>query len=246
MEIKSTRLMLVGVVVFLGTIAVLRSNSTGAAQNVESTAAARGMEQQIEGSVVQTLDVPGYTYAEIETENGNVWVAAPSITLQQGDTVTFSTGMPMREFYSKTLQREFEVLYFVDKFLSGGGAHSIDHQAATAHGGFGEPPAAGPLRDFNKIDGGYTVAEILDPANDLGGQPVRVRGQVVKFTPNVLNSHWIRIRDASSTEELVIPTDMTVAINDLVTVEGRLQLDKDLGQGYIIRALVEDARISIE
>jgi hypothetical protein len=39
---------------------------------------------------------------------------------------------------------------------------------------------------------------------------------------------------------------MTVAINDLVTVEGRLQLDKDLGQGYIIRALVEDARISIE
>jgi hypothetical protein len=246
MEKKSTRLMLVGVIVFLGTIAALRANSTGAAQNTESTTAPQRAEQQIEGNVVQTLDVPGYTYAEIETENGNVWVAAPSITLQQGDTVKFSTGMPMREFYSKTLQREFEVLYFVDRFISDGGVRSIDHQAATAHGGFGEPPAAKPLRDFNKIDGGYTVAEILDPANDLGGETVRVRGQVVKFTPNVLNSHWIRIRDASSTEELVIPTDMTVAINDLVTVEGRLQLDKDLGQGYIIRALLEDARISIE
>ena len=48
-----------------------------------------------------------------------------------------------------------------------------------------------------KADGGYTVAEIHAQAEALSGKPVRVRGQVVKFTANIMGTNWIHLQDGT-------------------------------------------------
>lgn len=246
MKSISSRVLAGSAIVIIGLVAVIKTGSVGVAQDAPTQARQVTATDSITGSVSSVVDVPGYTYVEVETADGNVWVAAPSVPVQVGESVSFSTGMPMIDFYSKTLDRQFEVLYFVDRFVSGSGTASIDSDAAAAHGHVGKPVTAQPIQGIEKADGGYTIAEIYARGDDLRGESIRVRGQAVKFTAGVMNTNWIRIRDGSTEEELVIPTNATVAVNDIVLAMGRLELDKDLGQGYIIPAILEDADITVE
>ena len=246
MKSNGSNILVVCAVVIIGVIALVKAGSVGMAKDTPIPAEHPAAEGNIEGSVSNVIDVPGYTYVEVETADGIVWVAAPSVPVQVGEPVSFSTGMPMQDFYSKTLEREFEVLYFVDRFISSEGTASIDSDAAAAHGRVANQATAPTVEKVEKAEGGYTIADIYSRGDDLRGEPMRVRGQVVKFTVGVMNTNWIRIKDGSTADDLVIPTDATVAVNDIVLVEGRLELNKDLGQGYVIPAILEDAEITVE
>ena len=219
-----------------------------------SYAAQRNTEEELQQNVPSTIDgkisniinVPGYTYVEVETGNDKVWAAVPSTSVNIGDEVSLSTATPMQNFYSKTLQREFDVIYFVDRFISNSGTTSIDNEAAAAHGSMDVQEAAVPVEGIGKADGGYTVAEIFARGDELNGKPMRVRGQVVKFTAGVMNTNWLRIRDGSTNQDLIVPTDSTAAVNDVVLVEGKLVINMDLGQGYVLPAVLQDAEVTIE
>jgi len=156
-KISGSTLLAVGAIAVLGAIGAIKTSSIGVAQDAPASPPQSTAATQNEGSVSNVFDVPGYTYVEVETADGNVWAAAPSVSVEVGDTVSFSTGMAMRDFYSKTLQREFEVIYFVDRFISNGGTTSIDNEAAAAHGSMDVQEAAVPVEGIRKADGGYTV-----------------------------------------------------------------------------------------
>ena len=219
-----------------------------------SYAAQRNTEEELQQNVPSTIDgkisniinVPGYTYVEVETGNDKVWAAVPSTSVNIGDEVSLSTATPMQNFYSKTLQREFDVIYFVDRFIANSGTTSIDNEAAAAHGSMDVQEAAVPVEGIGKADGGYTVAEIFARGDELNGKPMRVRGQVVEFTAGVMNTNWLRIRDGSTNQDLIVPTDSTAAVNDVVLVEGKLVINMDLGQGYVLPAVLQDAEVTIE
>jgi len=208
-KISGSTLLAVGAIAVLGAIGAIKTSSIGVAQDAPASPPQSTAATQNEGSVSNVFDVPGYTYVEVETADGNVWAAAPSVSVEVGDTVSFSTGMAMRDFYSKTLQREFEVIYFVDRFISNGGTTSIDNEAAAAHGSMDVQEAAVPVEGIRKADGGYTV-------------------------------------DGSTNQDLIVPTDATAAVNDVVLVEGELVINMDLGQGYVLPAVLQDAEVTIE
>ena len=245
MRTSSRRNLLIAAGVVLGAIGLARSVTSGLAQD-ELLPTAEDGDATIEGTVTEIVEVPGYTYVQVDTVDGGVWVASPSVLVDEGDTVAFSTSMPMQNFYSKTLDREFPVLYFVDRFVSGGAIAPIDREAAAAHGRMVENAAAKPVEGIAKADSGHTVAEIYAGTDDLRGQTVRVRGQIVKFTPSVLGTNWVRIRDSSAANDLVIPTNEMYAVDDIVLAEGRIELNKDLGQGFVIPVVLEEATITIE
>ena len=67
------------------------------------------------GTVLQSHTTAGYTYAEVETEDGVVWLAGPMVQVSEGETVTWPEGMLMRDFKSETLDRTFEEIFFVDQ-----------------------------------------------------------------------------------------------------------------------------------
>lgn len=221
------------------------SSSYGAQKNTEEELQ-ENLPSTIDGKISDIINVPGYTYVEVETGDDKVWAAVPSTSVNIGDEVSLSTATPMQNFYSKTLQREFGVIYFVDGFISNDRMSSTDSEAAAAHGRIGEQAAVAPVHGIRKAEEGYTIAEIYARSDELSGKQMRVRGQVVKFTAGVMNTNWIRIRDGSTADDLVVPTDATAAVNDIVLVEGKLVVNMDLGQGYVIPAVLEGAEIAIE
>src|SRR3569832_605935 len=68
-----------------------------------------------EGVVLQTIDGGAYTYVEVDTGDGREWLATTQTTHTPDDRVRYSLGIFMKDFYSKQLQRKFDVIRFVGK-----------------------------------------------------------------------------------------------------------------------------------
>ena len=94
------------------------------------------------------------------------------------------------------------------------------------------------------MKGGNTIAEINIGKQKLKGKTIRVRGQVTKFTPNVMGKNWLHVRDSSTLDDLTVISKSTVAIGDVVILEGKLALDKDYGYGYVYPVILEDTKIT--
>jgi hypothetical protein len=78
-----------------------------------SASAAAGMAAN-EGKVLSTLDAPGYTYMELASTEKKFWIAAPTTRVKVGDRVRFEQSLVMKNFNSKTLNRTFDQIIFVN------------------------------------------------------------------------------------------------------------------------------------
>lgn len=67
-----------------------------------------------EAKVVSAVSASGYSYVEVAAGEGTEWIAGPATTLKAGDTIRYSDGPVMANFTSKSLQRTFAKITFVD------------------------------------------------------------------------------------------------------------------------------------
>jgi hypothetical protein len=65
------------------------------------------------GRVVEVINAGRYVYLQIDTGKKRVWVAVPSFDGKPGDKVLVPPGVPIANFHSKTLNRQFKMIYFV-------------------------------------------------------------------------------------------------------------------------------------
>lgn len=205
------------------------------------------------GTVVETMNSGGYTYVQVDTGSAKIWAASPEFQVKVGDKVVVPQGMPMANYHSKTLNRNFEMIYFVDGIMVGG-----EMPAA----GAGKMPEGHPplkvqsaaqngidLSGIKKVEGGQTVADVFAGKGNLAGKNVKVRGKVVKFSPGIMGKNWIHLQDgtgAEGTNDLTVTTNDTVNVGDTVVVAGKLATDKDFGYGYQYAVILEDAKVTAE
>ena len=211
--------------------------------DAQTTAKASAAVPSYSGTVIETMSAGGYTYVQIDTGNETIWAAGPTSTVQLGDVLSISQRMPMRNFHSKSLNRNFDVLYFVDTL---GEPTNADTNIQQPHSKLSIPSAVELNIDIAPVDGGKTIAEILEQKSSLSGQSVKVRGKIVKYTRQVLGKDWIHIRDSSGEGDLTITTNNKVSLGDVVVAEGPIQLNRDFGFGYVYDVLMEDATVTVE
>ncbi len=66
------------------------------------------------GKVLEVLDSDMYTFLQVTSEKGPLWLAVYKTNVTKGATVKYSTGIVMNSFYSKALKRTFDMIVFVD------------------------------------------------------------------------------------------------------------------------------------
>jgi hypothetical protein len=210
------------------------------------------------GKVLETMNSGGYSYVHLDTGSEKIWAAGPETEISVGQTITMDKGMAMPQFHSKTLDRTFEVIYFVGSIQGPdsakpaadhpAGDHAMGDSAAQTGGGHSVMEQT-EVKDVTKAADGYTVEEIYAQSAALSGKPVKVRGQVVKFTANIMGTNWLHIQDGTgtgTTADLTVTTSAIVASGDMVTVEGNLTVNKDFGAGYKYDAIIEGAKVTKE
>lgn len=98
-------------------------------------------------------------------------------------------------------------------------------------------------------ENGFTVADVFGKAAALNGKKVKIKAQVVKFSPQIMGKNWLHLQDGTgdplkNTHDLVVTTAGKAEKGDIVTVEGVLAADKDFGAGYKYAVIVEDVAIT--
>jgi len=222
-------------------LSLLNAGLVNAAQN-NTKDLQQNDPQKIHGKVTEVIDAAGYTYAEVDTGKEKVWAAGPPTALQNGDMISFSSSMPMQNFHSKAIGRDFPVIYFINNYITDKGTS----KTASAHSQIKQKDTVKPIEGINKVAGGSTIADIYSDKSKLGGKTVRVRGQVTKFTANIMGKNWLHIRDSSTLDDLTVTSKDTVAVGDIVISEGKLELDKDYNYGYFYPVILEDATVTKE
>jgi hypothetical protein len=97
-----------------------------------------------------------------------------------------------------------------------------------------------------KTEGVTTIAALYSDLKKFNGATVRVRGKVTKVNLAIMNKNWIHLQDGTEFDgqfDLTITTDLIFEVGSIVTIEGKIALDKDFGYGYSYKALLEEGKI---
>jgi hypothetical protein len=204
----------------------------------------------VSGAVAETMDSGGYTYARVDVNGQPLWAAGPMTSMVVGDTISFSTLIPMQNFHSNTMNRDFPVLYFVDGFTivnaTTPGNAPAGEAVAPAVPAAAATSSVPPVGNIEKVEGGYTIAEILAQRSELSGKSVKVRGQVTKVVSGIMGKNWVHISDSSGNDDFIVTTSGTASNGQVVVAEGNIALNRDFGYGYKYDILMEDATVTAE
>jgi hypothetical protein len=218
--------------------------------------AAGQQARTVTGTVVETMDASTYTYVRVKTDTGDVWAASGTFKVAVGDRLVVPLEMPMENFHSTTLNRDFPVIYFTTGIRREGEPAPAAPAAPammSGHGPGGMPAAAAPqvTEPIQPAPGGATVADVWANRKSLAGKTVTVRGKVVKFNGGIMGRNWIHLQDgtgnaADGTHDLLVTSDAAAKVGDIVTITGTVAVDKDFTAGYVYAVLVEGATIVVK
>jgi hypothetical protein len=216
------------------------------------------------GKVLETMDAGGYTYVNVDNGTEKIWAAAPQFAVKVGEKVSVPEGMPMKDYESKTLNRKFDVVYFVGAVGIGGqppaqmaapaGAAPMTETAQMPEGAHPKLDPVQAAKDAKvSFDGikkaDKTVGEIYAGQESLGGKAVTVRGKVVKFSAQIMGKNWVHVQDGTGQaggNDLTVTTADNVKVGDTVLVSGKITLKKDFGMGYKYDLIIEDGQVKAE
>jgi len=227
------------------------------AAHAQAPGAAAGAPQGFEtvtGTVLETMDAATYTYVRVKTDKGEIWAASSQFKVAVGDTLTIPLEMPMENFRSNALKRDFPLIYFASQIRKAGAAGSGTAAMAAMAGAL--PPGhsqAGSARAkvtevIPQPAGGTAVAALWTNRAALSGKSVTVRGLVVKFNGGIMGKNWFHLQDGTGTEkdgtnDITVTSDADVKVGATVTVTGTLVLEKDFGSGYSYPIMIEGAKV---
>ncbi len=217
------------------------------------------------GKVTETMNAGTYTYVLVDTGTNKVWAAATQFPVKVGDSVSVPAGVPMEKFHSKSLNRDFEVIYFTETIRvngsnpetaklppghpgSGGVADGSLPAGHPALPGKGAPPKV-DFTDLKPAKDGKTIAQIYAASVKLAGKSVKCRGKVVKYNASIMGRNWLHIQDgtgAAGSNDILITSENPAKLGDTVLIEGKVALKKDFGAGYKYDVLIEDAKVTVE
>lgn len=203
--------------------------------------------------VVEVIHGSAYTYIKAKENMGEKWMAVSKQDVQNGAVYYYDEGLLMNNFHSKEIDRTFDEIYFVNSI-------STTPFEKGAMGSMGKMGAAGPVEPhagkvinelnsaikLEKQTGEITVAQIFANRNNYSGKEIEIRGVVVKVNEQVMGKNWIHIQDGTNDNgnfDLTVTSADLPAVNDEITVKGKIILNKDFGYGYLYEVIMEDAAI---
>jgi uncharacterized protein YdeI (BOF family) len=193
------------------------------------------------GQVLETQDVQNYTYLRLQTATGEVWAAVPTTSVSKGAQVTIGGVLMLQNFESRSLKKTFDKIAF-------GALVDPNAHAAPQHGGSTDTASNAVATQVARASGpdAKTVAEVVAGKAALKDKPVAVRGQVVKVMAGILGKNWVHLRDGSGSpadqsNDILVTTQDTCAVGDVVEARGTVRTNLDLGSGYNYEVIIDSA-----
>lgn len=191
--------------------------------------------------VLEVQQAGNYTYLYVKGKGPKHWVAVPSMNASPGETYTYQGGLLMTDFYSKELDRTFDEVLFIESL------NSLENQAPesdemVAH--HGRIPVEKKDANVEAVEGTVSIADLYADPEAYKGKKVRVKGEVSKYNPEIMDRNWIHLQDGTEFEgkyDLTATSSESFETGSVVILEGVIALDRDFGYGYSYDILLENA-----
>lgn len=209
-------------------------------QNNKKTANLAPNAHQVKAEEV--IQTSAYTYIRVSEDNRDYWLAIEKADIKERKTYYWSQGMEMNNFTSKELKRTFPSIFFIQDFTDQPILANQSIQPKMPAGKRPIPEKSGIV--VPRAEGGVTIAELFSQKNSFSGKTIRIRGEVVKFSGQIMNMNWVHLQDGTKFEnryDLTVTTKDSVSVGHVVLFEGKVALDRDFGAGYTYDVIVEDA-----
>lgn len=205
-----------------------------------ATPGAPEMHAVVAKDVIQTS---GYTYLLLKEGDKENWAAVSRFEAEKGKTYYYNQSMEMSNFKSKELNRTFESILFIQDF-SDQPIKPKPLPALTTKGRQNMEQVGGIK--VEPISGGLKLSDIFANPSNFNGKKVKVSGQVIKFSPEIMQKNWVHLQDgteANGSFDLTVTTLDTVVAGSTVSFEGVVTLNKDFGYGYKYDVILEEAKV---
>lgn len=200
-------------------------------------------------TVTEHMNAAGYTYIKADDNGKQYWIAVTEMPVEKGDVFYFSKAIEMKNFTSKTLNKKFDSILFVDDISKKPNVEAPSTPKIMGSPHQTTPPVATGSLNVEPLKDGNTIASIYKNKADLKNKVIKVRGVITKYNANIMNRNWIHIQDGSSFgnhADITVTTSQPAAVGETIVVQGRLTTDKDFGAGYRYDAIIENAKITVE
>jgi hypothetical protein len=195
--------------------------------------------------VEEVLQTSSYTYLLAEENGARQWLATLKLDLSVGDIFYYKGGLDMVNFNSKELDKTFDSVLFLE------GLYTSEAMLLGEKNMTGSPEITNSATSIissiiESAVGGISIAELMANKSSYGDKKVKLRGKVVKYNAGIMNKNWIHLQDGTSDGEendIVITTDVSARVGDIITIEGIITLDKDFGAGYFYNIIMEEGVI---
>ncbi len=221
-----------------------QQSNSGTSQPQDETQKINSTVQTHAVTVTEVIQTSNYSYVKLKEGDKEYWAAAPRFDAKTGQTYYYTQAMEMKNFKSRELNRTFESIWF----LEGLNDKPVQVNKSSTMASPGRQ-TVGFVKNISvkPVEGGITISKLMADKAQYANKKVRIRGQVVKFNPEIMNKNWVHLQDgteASGEYDLVITTQDVVKPGDVVTFEGMIATNKDFGYGYKYDVIMEDAMIS--
>jgi len=195
--------------------------------------------------LMEVLQTNNYTYLLVRESGEDQWLAVPKTEAVVGKFYYYKGGMEMPDFKSKELDREFESVLFLEKVSENPDLEVEQDIPATTHSAMVKKDAKEKL-DISPAEGGITIAELFENKEKYEGKTVKIKGQVTKFNSQIMGKNWIHIQDGtdySGLFDLTATSTTEVEVGSVITLEGKIALNRDFGYGYTYDVILEEATL---
>ena len=207
--------------------------------------------------VQEVLHVKEYSYIRVLTDGVEKWIAAPVTPVQVGGTYYIGKTMEMKNFESKELNKTFETIYFVEKISSSEEDAKLPLTAnphplpvvtneQTINTEATKPTIEKKAVNVQASENTISIAELFKNREKYNNKTVTLKGEVTKYNPAIMNINWFHMQDGTEFNgefDLTVTTAATVGIGDVVTLKGKVSLNKDFGAGYLYTIIIENATL---
>lgn len=192
----------------------------------------------------EVIQSSNYTYLRVSDEGKEIWIAISRREVEKGKSYYYEPSVEMSNFVSKELKRTFPTITFVDKFSDQPLVTANAKPALTSKGN--QPAIAKEGIKVEPAKGGITIAELYANKESYAGKTVIIRGEVVKYSAEIMGKNWVHLQDGTKNNgsfDITFTTNDISKIGDVVTFEGTVALKKDFGSGYFYDVIVENGKL---